>query len=87
MLTRLYEPIIWRSLKVANQYGIRFTPCFIVHFLIIKTVRGNAAWLFVDAFPLVEEDAPSRESDETLQRQFQLLQVLFHHLKVLFFIH
>ena len=21
MLTRLYEPIIWRSLKVANQFG------------------------------------------------------------------
>eukprot|EP00026_Physarum_polycephalum_P001187 Phypoly_transcript_01188.p1 GENE.Phypoly_transcript_01188~~Phypoly_transcript_01188.p1 ORF type:complete len:1187 (+),score=275.43 Phypoly_transcript_01188:424-3561(+) len=59
MLTRLYEPIIWRSLKVANQF-----------------VRGNAAWLFVDAFPLVEADAPSRESDETLQKQFQLLQEL-----------
>ena len=38
MLSRLYEPILWRSLKASNP-----------------SVRSNAAKLFIDAFPLVDQ--------------------------------
>ena len=55
MLARLYAPILWRSLAVANPL-----------------VRRNAARLFLDAFPVQDPDAPARELDEGMQRQFAL---------------
>ena len=55
MLARLYAPILWRSLAVANPL-----------------VRRNAARLFLDAFPVQDPDAPAREVDEGMQRQFAL---------------
>ncbi|XP_061177520.1 condensin-2 complex subunit G2-like isoform X5 [Saccostrea echinata] len=59
MLLNLYEPFLWRSLKVANP-----------------EVRGNAAWLLVDAFPLLDPDFNSEEKDILLQKQFDLLLML-----------
>ena len=59
MLARLYAPILWRSLAVANPL-----------------VRRNAARLFFDAFPVQDPDAPARELDEGLQRQFALFAAL-----------
>ncbi len=60
MLLRLYEPILWRSLNVANPL-----------------VRRNAATILVESFPLQDPDAPQRETDELLQKQFSTLEV--HH--------
>ncbi|GAM20470.1 hypothetical protein SAMD00019534_036450 [Acytostelium subglobosum LB1] len=59
MLLRVYEPILWRSLSVANS-----------------GVRANATRLFVDSFPLHDREAPQREIDEVLQKQFIELQKL-----------
>ncbi|XP_048765257.2 condensin-2 complex subunit G2-like isoform X2 [Ostrea edulis] len=59
MLLNMYEPFLWRSLKVANP-----------------EVRANAAWLLVDAFPLLDPDFNSEEKDSLLQKQFDLLLML-----------
>lgn len=59
MLLNLYEPFLWRSLKVANP-----------------DVRGNATWVLVDAFPLLDPDFNTEEKDTLLQKQFDLLLML-----------
>jgi hypothetical protein len=69
---------IWYFL-ISFFVSLYFTPLsqcpFPMYLTLFSTVRGNAAWLFVDAFPLVEKDMPTRDYDETLQKQFQLLRV------------
>ncbi|XP_050166455.1 condensin-2 complex subunit G2 [Myiozetetes cayanensis] len=56
MLYRLYQPILWRALKVRNS-----------------EVRANAAFLFVDAFPLRDPNFNAEEMDNEIQRQFEEL--------------
>lgn len=38
-------------------------------------VRGNATWVLVDAFPLLDPDFNTEEKDTLLQKQFDLLLV------------
>eukprot|EP01119_Soliformovum_irregulare_P001617 TRINITY_DN11343_c0_g1_i1.p1 TRINITY_DN11343_c0_g1~~TRINITY_DN11343_c0_g1_i1.p1 ORF type:complete len:679 (-),score=214.77 TRINITY_DN11343_c0_g1_i1:86-2122(-) len=61
MLLRLYEPILWRNLKVSNHI-----------------VRKNAAMLLIDAFPLNDPDARQKDTDQLLQKQFDVLQMLLY---------
>ncbi|NWV00977.1 CNDG2 protein, partial [Upupa epops] len=56
MLYRLYQPILWRSLKARNS-----------------EVRSNAAFLFVDAFPLRDPSFNNEEMDNEIQKQFEEL--------------
>ncbi|NXD19732.1 CNDG2 protein, partial [Spelaeornis formosus] len=56
MLYRLYQPIIWRSLKARNA-----------------EVRANAAFLFVDAFPVRNPSFTAEEMDREIQKQFEEL--------------
>ncbi|KAJ7403274.1 Condensin-2 complex subunit G2 [Pitangus sulphuratus] len=56
MLYRLYQPILWRALKVRNS-----------------EVRANAAFLFVNAFPLRDPNFNAEEMDSEIQRQFEEL--------------
>ena len=59
MLLRVYDPILWRSLRCANA-----------------TVRGQAAVVFMDVFPLQQADGRAEENDKILQKQFDLLAAL-----------
>ncbi|NXN58759.1 CNDG2 protein, partial [Rynchops niger] len=56
MLYRLYQPILWRSLKARNS-----------------EVRSNAAFLFVDAFPVRDPSFNAEEMDNEIQKQFEEL--------------
>ncbi|NWH59852.1 CNDG2 protein, partial [Geococcyx californianus] len=56
MLYRLYQPILWRSLKARNS-----------------EVRANAAFLFVDAFPVRDPSFNTEEMDNEIQKQFEEL--------------
>ncbi|NWU64023.1 CNDG2 protein, partial [Pterocles burchelli] len=56
MLYRLYQPILWRSLKARNS-----------------EVRSNAAFLFVDAFPVRDPSFNTEEMDNEIQKQFEEL--------------
>ncbi|NXN93041.1 CNDG2 protein, partial [Rhinopomastus cyanomelas] len=56
MLYRLYQPILWRSLKARNS-----------------EVRSNAAFLFVDAFPIRDPSFNNEEMDKEIQKQFEEL--------------
>ncbi|NXU41448.1 CNDG2 protein, partial [Drymodes brunneopygia] len=56
MLYRLYQPILWRSLKARNS-----------------EVRANAAFLFVDAFPIRDPSFNVEEMDREIQKQFEEL--------------
>ncbi|NWX20327.1 CNDG2 protein, partial [Aegotheles bennettii] len=56
MLYRLYQPILWRSLKARNA-----------------EVRSNAAFLFVDAFPVRDPSFSTEEMDNQIQKQFEEL--------------
>ncbi|NWV36755.1 CNDG2 protein, partial [Grantiella picta] len=56
MLYRLYQPILWRSLKARNS-----------------EVRANAAFLFVDAFPIRDPSFNAEEMDSEIQKQFEEL--------------
>ncbi|KFQ37255.1 Condensin-2 complex subunit G2, partial [Merops nubicus] len=56
MLCRLYQPILWRSLKARNS-----------------EVRSNAAFLFVDAFPVCDPSFNTEEMDNEIQKQFEVL--------------
>ncbi|NXC67005.1 CNDG2 protein, partial [Anhinga anhinga] len=56
MLYRLYQPILWRSLKARNS-----------------AVRANAAFLFVDAFPVRDPSFNNEEMDNEIQKQFEEL--------------
>lgn len=38
-------------------------------------MRGNATWVLVDAFPLLDPDFNTEEKDTLLQKQFDLLLV------------
>lgn len=80
MLERLYEPILWRALKVANakgKMGCTFMRRVIL-MLASTTVRRNAGVLLFDAFPLVQPDSSKRGMDQLLQKQFdQMHDLLF----------
>ncbi|NXY81823.1 CNDG2 protein, partial [Alcedo cyanopectus] len=56
MLYKLYQPILWRSLKARNS-----------------EVRSNAAFLFVDAFPVRDPSFNTEEMDNEIQKQFEEL--------------
>ncbi|NXN71049.1 CNDG2 protein, partial [Himantopus himantopus] len=56
MLSRLYQPILWRALKARNS-----------------EVRSNAAFLFVDAFPVRDPSSNAEEMDNEIQKQFEEL--------------
>ncbi|NWW34221.1 CNDG2 protein, partial [Panurus biarmicus] len=45
-------------------------------------VRANAAFLFVDAFPLRDPSFPAEEMDSEIQKQFEELFVSFNEIKV-----
>jgi condensin-2 complex subunit G2 len=87
MLLRLYEPIIWRSLKVANPLGKQTTAHYVQGHLVSLTcttyvfldaVRRNATVLLADAFPLQDPDSAQRETDELLQKQFNQFEALLN---------
>lgn len=58
MIYRLYEPILFRSLKVANPI-----------------VRSQALTLFVSTFPLKSNNWNIQEKEESLNHQYQLIEV------------
>ena len=62
LLVKLYEPILWRALKVrCRAAGIGLISAQVPN----GAVRANAAALMIDAFPLQSPEMSLAESEES----------------------